>query len=302
MRIQEAFPDGKFVSQEEYLIRCPFCGDHPRHNHCYINVEKGVFNCRLCGEDGKVQRLFGLAGGDAYAKVEPEKAEIRKKKPIDFSCFPPVLGEVNMVDVWALSYLAGRGITKREAREYDIRYAAWGKWDNRVIFPIYEKGKVVCWAARALFPDMEPKYRYPSRGESARTASEVLFPAFEGHAEHIVLVEGIFDAISLSKKLPRVSFKPVSILGKNMSWFQRKMLLGAKTETVFIMLDADASDDIVKIAKDLSGYGRDIMMCFLERGDPASASKDEVEGAILNAVKYFYGYFEIERKCTTSRK
>lgn len=287
MRIQEIFPDGHYIGDSEYLIKCIFCGDHQSHNHLYVNIKKGVFVCQLCGERGNIRRLFEAAGEDVRT-IEPEKIDVKKRELIDFGKFPSVLGSVNMVDKWAMLYLEERGITKKEIVQYDIRYAYWGKYENRVIFPVYEKGQVVCWAARVLFNDILPKYLYPSRGESLRTASEVLFPAFAGWAEYNILVEGIFDAIGLARKIPNVLYKPMALLGKQLSWFQRKLLLDAGNDKIYIMLDADAREDILRVAKDLHGWGSEVFMCFLENGDPASASKDEVDKAINEAIKYSF--------------
>ena len=48
------------VSYEEYLGRCPFCGDsqNPEHGHLYLNIKKGVYYCVRCGEGGDAVGLY----------------------------------------------------------------------------------------------------------------------------------------------------------------------------------------------------------------------------------------------------
>ncbi|ERM91245.1 hypothetical protein O163_11475 [Caldanaerobacter subterraneus subsp. yonseiensis KB-1] len=48
------------ASSEEYVGRCPFCGDseNPEHGHLYLNVSKNVYYCVRCGEGGDTVDLY----------------------------------------------------------------------------------------------------------------------------------------------------------------------------------------------------------------------------------------------------
>lgn len=48
------------TSSEEYVGRCPFCGDseNPEHGHLYLNVSKNVYYCVRCGEGGDTVDLY----------------------------------------------------------------------------------------------------------------------------------------------------------------------------------------------------------------------------------------------------
>ncbi|MBE3579103.1 MAG: DUF3854 domain-containing protein [Caldanaerobacter subterraneus] len=50
----------KKASSEEYVARCPFCGDskNPEHGHLYLNVSKNVYYCVRCGEGGDAVDLY----------------------------------------------------------------------------------------------------------------------------------------------------------------------------------------------------------------------------------------------------
>ena len=65
----------KAASAEEFIARCPFCGDskNPKHGHLYLNISKGLYHCVRCGEGGDVVDLYtkltGLSRKDAYNEL-----------------------------------------------------------------------------------------------------------------------------------------------------------------------------------------------------------------------------------------
>jgi len=75
----------KRTSSEEYVARCPFCGDSkkPEHGHLYLNISKNVYYCVRCGEGGDVVDLYakltGLDRKDAYDELA--KGNIPEVKP-----------------------------------------------------------------------------------------------------------------------------------------------------------------------------------------------------------------------------
>lgn len=68
----------KKASSEEYIARCPFCGDseNPEHGHLYLNVLKNVYYCVRCGEGGNVVDLYAklerISREEAYKKIKEE--------------------------------------------------------------------------------------------------------------------------------------------------------------------------------------------------------------------------------------
>jgi hypothetical protein len=63
------------ASSEEYIARCPFCGDseNPEHGHLYLNISKNVYYCVRCGEGGDVADLYAkltnLSKEEAYKEL-----------------------------------------------------------------------------------------------------------------------------------------------------------------------------------------------------------------------------------------
>jgi len=288
--IDEFFPDGKYVKENEYLISCPFCGDPPStHNHLYINTEKKVFYCFYCGEHGSLKKLLDYVGEEGV-RLEPRKGITEKKKypPIDFSQFYPVTGVENTNDRLAFTYLRGRGLSREEIEQYQIHYAAYGRYFGRVIVPIYEEGVLVCFVARSFLHFIEPKYLFPHHGETLLTTAEALFgydEARKAESEQVyILVEGIFDAMAINRTLEEL--RGIALLSKHMSKGQLYKLLRLPTNLFYVMLDADAHSDALKVGKQLSEWGREVRICFLEEGDPASLSDVAILEKVAEARPY----------------
>lgn len=283
MNIEEVFPGGKYQPNGEYVIRCIQCGDSPTHNHLYINEEKGVFYCFYCGYSGKLEKLLKEHSTDPGLKPRPMITEKEKRSPIDFSLLPKVTKESNWV---AFSYLKKRGLTDNEIEMYDIRYADKGKYECRVIVPIYEEGQVVCFSARD-FVGLRKKYLFPAYGETLLTAGEAIFNlnrAKEINPHWVIVSEGVFDAIHLDRILGTVG---LSILSNELARGQLKKLLRLPNHTVFIiMLDSDAHKKSMKMARKLYECGRTVYVSLLDEGDPASLSQSDLDKAISYAQRF----------------
>jgi len=294
MTIEEIFEGGSWVGEEEYVIRCPFCGDSPSHNHFFINIKKRLFNCYFCGETGHLSFLLKKFGEGLVCDLdEGRQAKVREVadiKPTDFfKDFQPIIGGLSQSSCQAFRYLTERGINELEIQLYQIYYASAGRYKDRVIIPIIENEKVVCFSART-FLGAEPKYLFPHKDETIITTAEAIYGIHWAHEyQNVVLVEGAFDAMGINRKLGW-EFCGLSLLSKHMSQGQFMKLLKLPLSTSFyVMLDADAYSDGVRMVKKLHQYGREVKMCFLPQGDPASESSETLQLAIASAEEYYAG-------------
>lgn len=296
MNIEELLPDGQWMSENEYVVRCPWL-DHPTHNHCYINVAKGVFFCHFgeCGEKGSIKRL--LKKYEIVGELEPRvTVEKKEQELVDFSQFPRVMSKEGTLGMLAFSYLTGslenggRGLTVTELEEYDIRFSDSGKYYGRVLIPIYENNKMVNFVARSFMSCIKPKYLYPRTGETLLTCGEAIF-GYEEALEDvsiitIIITEGAFDAIAINRLR---AARGLAILSSHLTKSQLKKLLGLSKSFVFIIvLDSDAHKDASHIAETLSAHKRKTMLVLLERGDPASIPIEDMKRAIEEAEKYSF--------------
>jgi len=293
MNIEEIFPGGVWKKEDEYVISCPYCpgGDHPDHGHCYINpTEIWWFHCFLCGAEGPLTKLLKEHGGGA--SVEPKEVEKKTELALtDFNKFKPVRGLEGALDRLALTYLKGRGLWEDDIHNYDIRYSVHGRYYGRVLFPIYEHDTVVCFVGRSFLESfIRPPYLLPRSGETILTTSEAIFgydmARRNSDLSSVVVTEGVFDAIAINH-LDIPGTWGVAIMSKALSEGQLfKLLKLPRNTTFYMMLDADARDDAILIAKRLHAYGRVVRMGILYHGDPASASKDEVFFALKRSLEF----------------
>jgi 5S rRNA maturation endonuclease (ribonuclease M5) len=275
--IEDVF-EGEWKSPEEYLIMCPYCGDHKTHNHCYVNVVKGVFSCHYCGETGSLDRLMQDHGDGEQVEREPGMKEKDRHEELDLDQFKPITGMTSTMDRMALSYLTGRGFSRQEITDYKLLYSDFGRFYGRVIFPIVEFGATVCFIARSYIRPVHPKYLFPRHGETQLTTNECLWGWDEAMAkrpDRIIITEGVIDSMALR----RVGDFSVSIHSKQIGQAQlMKLLRLPKTTQFVVMLDGDARKDGLKVAKVLAGYGRQTVMALLDNGeDPANITKERVD-------------------------
>jgi hypothetical protein len=283
MNIEDVFPDGKWMSDEEFLIQCPICGDHFDHNHCYVNIKKENFFCHYTGCKGHISRIL-------YEDIDlkPRQKAIQEEvEEIDFSQFPKVTGTEGFNDKMALTYLKSRGLNKDDIDTYDIRYASSGRFFGRVLVPIYEDKRLVCFVGRGFLHFIEPKYLFPRKRQTVLTISEAIFgydKVFTSPRKRVYLTEGVFDAMAVDKKLGGLG---LALLTKHMSDRQLYKLVTFPSDISFwVLFDSDAQEEAVKVAGKLRAWGREAMFVPLEEGDPASVDQEILAEALRLARPY----------------
>jgi len=272
--IEELFPEGEWKTTEEFVVKCPLCGDHATHNHCYLNFEKHVFVCQFCGGAGTLNKLWRLMEIYEEVDVQPNSFfKVKKSNGFNLNDYPKVTGldTKHVMDKVAYDYLVGRGFDRKTILEYDIRYADFGKYFGRILVPIYEDGVLVCFVSRTVIEtNKAPKYLFPSKGETKKTTSECVFNYDRAFKEdYIFIVEGIFDCLNIQKI---TKFGCVALFTKRMSDVQlSKFLDFPKNKKLVVMLDGDAKIDGLTLAKKLYDYGMKTYIVFLEEdNDPGS--------------------------------
>lgn len=281
--IDEVF-DGEWKSPEEYLIKCPYCGDHTTHNHCYVNIVKGKFICHRCGEAGVIARLLRDHGDGEQVEREPGMVEKTRYEEVDINSFKLVTGMSNTIDRMALTYLTERGFSKKELSLYDVRFSDFGRYYGRVMFPIVEFGEYVSFISRSFMDKVHPPYLFPHHGETKLTTNECLWGWDQARKlglklKQVILTEGIIDAVAIN----RMGYFGMSLHSKQLGDGQLlKLLRLSKTIKFIVMLDGDAKSDGLKVAKKLYDFGRDVEMSLLHKEeDPDMLSKSRLEHVLV---------------------
>lgn len=146
------------------------------------------------------------------------------------------------------------------------------KFDDYVVFPIIDNGDIVAYVSRHTWDkksidDYNNKAKITGKYKIMRYKNstendfvKLLYnydSVIEGETDTVIIVEGIFDCISLTRKLELYDDHRISVVatfGKKISQTQIYKLQTKGVRTLVIGYDGDASESIKKTAKQLSEY------------------------------------------------
>ena len=131
----------------------------------------------------------------------------------------------------AKQYLISRNIFDHKG----IFYGEIGYWKNRIVFPIWDDGKIIFAIGRS-FASVDPKYKFPI----GLKKSDFLY-IYSKSPDRIILVESIFCAMSIQGG--------TAILGKYLSDVQFYKILSMLKPNMelWIALDRDAIPNAINI-------------------------------------------------------
>lgn len=227
------------MNEVEIAINCPFCNDKKRH--LYINIKKGIGYCFKCHATPKLTDVISkLDVNDVITKI-PDKDTILFNPPGDMLIDSLVSNSPSNAAKIAFNYLTSRGLTVPDILQYRIRFSV----NKHVIVwfpifgvdtdtPLYYQGRTVGKNGNYIFQKGNLFSFIPFRSWCPGKLTE--------RADTAVIVEGIFDAISVGKIMPAVA-----LLGKNANNAKIKYLKRLANNWI-IWLDADAANDSVLLA------------------------------------------------------
>lgn len=265
--------DVRETNREEMIrICCPFCGDENFHG--YINTHMELFKCFKCKfshkPDGEATTAYHFLkiihnltnkevfkvlnfDGDAllnspdrsvldlleefFAEKDDRLIQVSLEEEIVKVDLPrgtkPILGDDSVVAKLAYKYLKsrfkGRDVDKI-IKKYDLQYCNSGLYSGYIIIPVKEWGELVWYQGRAFLPaNKEPKYLGMSNRNKSLFGLEFVDP------DHvIILVEGVFDAMTLGDKA-------LCCFGSSLSKHQYNILRELKPKKVVVCFDWDKS-------------------------------------------------------------
>jgi len=303
----ESYVDSKFEkiykTGKPYRLRthCPFCDDE-KTGHFYIHLPGRWVYCQKCKYNPKYLPRFladmeGISYSAAVERLTNDEiifADKRKVSEIvneiyeeedtnvehtycnlelDLS-FVPILEvtDIPVVDGYlaeAKSYLNERGVSDFQIKKYDLRYCYTGRYSGRIIVPCYYQGDVVTFVARDLTNTAPQKYLNPT----ANKQGDFLFNYDYIFGDHVVVAEGVFDAIAIGDSA-------VASFGKSLS--QRQLDLLSYFKEVIFYWDDDAYEQVERYAKKLNGVVKTVL--HPDELDAGSRSYEENQRIIEDAV------------------
>lgn len=184
-------------------------------------------------------------------------------------------------------YLRKRGFTEEDYEHFPVGTTRGFnfKFDDYVIFPIVDNGDNVGYVARhtwdkADIDEYNRKARHNGefqimryRNSTENDFVKLLYnydAVIDGETDTVVLVEGVFDAIALTRKLNLYNNHRIAVcatFGKKISDVQIYKLQSKGVETIVIGYDGDATEAIKKTASQLNEFF-DVYIADIE--DPAA--------------------------------
>ena len=246
-------------SNDEHLFRCPYC-EHSKHKFS-VNIDKNVYKCWICDTRGRnlkrVVRRFGTfkqrqawdqltdeVDLTSFDSIFESTVETKVEQTIDLPKEFISLANTNLPITAkpALKYLKERGITKDDILKWKIGYCSSGEYENRIIFPSFNKDGYVNYFVVRTYIDHWKRYLNPP------VSNNVLFnELYVDWNNDLCIVEGVFDAVVASNAIP--------LLGSSLRDSSKLLQKIIKHDTpIYLAMDPDAKDKEQKIAKLLMQY------------------------------------------------
>lgn len=280
----------------QYISTCPFCN---KSQHFYINKKTQKWDCKKCGESGGIFKLLRhldklyLLGAPTVKKVDEIKSirQIQEDEAEQSSGEIKPLPELKMpagfkVFDYVSPYLQQRHITMEDIRHWEFgQTRIVSRFIDYLLIPIRDGGKIRGYIGRYASRHVpDGKLRYSN---SLNTDFSCLLFGYddiiEGETETVIITEGLFDAIAVTKKLNLFddnTIRAVCTFGKKISETQIKKLLAKKIRKVILLYDYDALKDIRHYASLLNEY-------FSVRVAIALGKKDIDECTLSEVVEVF---------------
>jgi len=280
--------------KNQYICTCPFCG---KVMHFYISKTTQLFDCKKCGEVGNIfkllnffDKLYLLKDGVRVIKRDLIQT-ITEQKEVEISELEITeLSEIKLPIGFKLvknsDYLSKRKITKEEIEFYKIGQTnLMNKFKDYIIFPVKEnklvKGFVGRYEAKKV-----PKEFKRYKNSDGFSSSELLYgidEVIKGKTRTVILVEGIFDKISVDRFLDLredVEMKCLCTFGKKISDVQIKKIFNKNVLNIVLLYDFDAIREIKK-------YGLELQKYFFTTITFTDSKKDIDECTLEEAIEVF---------------
>jgi hypothetical protein len=298
------------VQGDELVLCCPNCGK----DKLTVNTQRRTWHCWVCEEfavDYQTGRRHAVRGAGGllaliamlegigreqaaelvrtHGGLLGEEAWMRggqlEQLPQSFEfptlpMIPPPEGATPIHGT--LPYLQKRGILEEDVRLFGLFWCASGRYANRVVFPVYDTGRMVYYQARAMW-EPHPGERFfqkalnPPAVQGVATAGEVLMNLDAAkNFPRVAIVEGPVDCIHAGPSA-------VATFGKKISLVQMLKLRQAGVRAVDLMWDGPSASEpegawpeMVAAAPKLAGLF-DVRLVRLPQGDPGEYSRGALE-------------------------
>jgi len=262
------------TSRGNYSFKCPFCTHHKNklEINCITNAKsENPWHCWVCEAKGKtVRALFKKmkAPSNKVAELNMIIAPGKEEKHIISTMLelPKEFISLNNTDNLdkvtslearrAIQFLKNRGITQEDIIKYNIGFCYEGPYKDRVIIPSYDENGIINYFIARAFIDGIQKYKNPPSDAKSAIGWEL----YINWDAPIVLVEGVFDALTIKRNV-------IPLFGKIIHEKLMKKLVRSTVNKVYIALDPDAIKNALKHAELLMSYNKEVYLVELDGKD-----------------------------------
>ena len=271
--VETVLGKGRSTARNNVAFNCPFC-HHSKPKleiQLHTNEKKeNPWHCWVCGEKGKtLSALFKKIKApthklqELYSLIKPGTKQKEQFQTLSLPKEFIPLSQTHTLDKittieskHALKFLKTRGLTEADIIKYNIGFCAEGNFSKRVIVPSYDaNGELNYFVTRTYLPDDPQKYKNPPVGKNI-----IGWEYYINWDVPIVLVEGIFDALTIKRNV-------IPLFGKTISEELMKKIVGSQVKKVYIALDNDALRESLKHCEKLMSFGKEVYLVELDGKD-----------------------------------
>lgn len=301
--LESVLGQGHKTSKGNYAFKCPFCNhEKPKLEINLIDNELGEnrYQCWVCSktnntkgktikslfkklnlEPNKISELKYILNSKDQVKhfnlpVNNEKIELPKEF-ISLSLNSKELGKIALMEFKrAKIYLKSRKINDDDILKYNIGFCISGKYQGRIIIPSYDKnGNINYFIARDYTENLTRKYDNPP----VSVKNIIGFELYINWDAPIILVEGIFDALSIKRNVIPLFGKTIHRDGALI-----KKLIKSSVKKIYICLDNDAIKDAIITAEYLMNMGKEVYLVDLNGKDASEVGFEKFLNTIEQVV------------------
>jgi DNA primase len=264
---------GRSTARSNAAFHCPFCNHSKPKLEIQIHTnekKENPWHCWVCGEKGKTLiSLFKKVKApsskiqELNSLIKPGTKQVEQFQtlalPKEFIPLSQIhnLDSVSKIEAkHAIKFLKNRKITEDDIFKYNIGFCAEGGFNHRIIVPSYDAdGNLNYFVTRTYIPDESQKYKNPPVGKNT-----IGWEYYINWNTPIILVEGIFDALTIKRNV-------IPLFGKTISEELMKKIVSSQVQKIYVALDNDALREALKHCEKLMSFGKEVYLVELDGKD-----------------------------------
>ena len=265
--VEAVLGKSKSTARSNVAVNCPFCHHSKPKLEIQIHTnekKENPWHCWVCGEKGKTLiSLFKKIKAPSHriqelnALIKPWSKVLEINQTISLPKeFIPLdniesLDSITAIEAkHAIKFLKKRGITEIDILKYSIGFCPSGPFDHRIVIPSYDENGILNYFSTRTYREDEPqKYKNPP----IDAKSVIGWELYINWDAPIILVEGIFDALTIKRNV-------IPLFGKIIHEKLMKKLVASTVNRIYIALDPDAIKNTLKYCEELISYGKEIYL------------------------------------------